>query len=68
MAGVDTAAALDDALTSIVSFFIVHTVRRAIKHVRENHHGAIVLVTGSHYLAGNALHILQNEPTLDLLV
>jgi hypothetical protein len=39
---------------------VVHTIKDAVRLVKENHKGAEVLVTGSSYLSGNILHILRS--------
>jgi len=40
---------------------VVSTFRRAVEVVRDKYNGANVLVTGSHYLVGGAIHTLRVE-------
>jgi len=40
---------------------VVRTVKHAVKFIRENYNKANVLITGSHYLVGGAIHILRAE-------
>lgn len=52
-------------LDDCANIAVVHTIREAIGLVREDYEGARVLVTGSHYLASGALHILQSGQSCD---